>query len=74
MIKTIVFKKIAINGKNYSLKIFEIIINGKNMMKLSYAMFRNNDFIGKFKIDSNLLFGKLKNFKFGFESNSTICF
>ena len=37
-------------------------------------MFGNNDFIWKFEICSNLLFGKLKIFKFRFEleSNSNI--
>ena len=37
-------------------------------------MFGNHDFILKFGIGSNLLFGKLKIFKFGFGSNSTIVF
>ena len=39
-----------------------------------YAMFGNNDFIGKFEISSNFLYGKSKFFKFEFESNSTIVF
>ena len=37
-------------------------------------MFGNDDFIWKFGIDSNLLFDKLKIFKFEFGSNSSIIF
>ena len=37
-------------------------------------MFGNDNFIWKFEIDSNLLFGKLKMFKFKFISNCTIVF
>ena len=39
-----------------------------------HVMFGNNNFIWKFGIVSNLLFGKLIIFKFGFESNSIIIF
>ena len=39
-----------------------------------YDMLGNSDFIWKFEIGSNLLFGKLKNFKFEFELNSIIAF
>ena len=39
-----------------------------------YAMFGNGDFIWKFIIGSNLLFGKSIVFKFGFGSKSTIVF
>ena len=37
-------------------------------------MFGNDNFIWQFKIDLNLLFDKLKIFKFEFGSNSTIIF
>ena len=37
-------------------------------------MFENDDFIWNFEIDLNLLFGKLKIFKFEFGSNFTIVF
>ena len=37
-------------------------------------MFGNNNFICRFKICSNLLFGRLKIFKFKFELNFTIIF
>ena len=37
-------------------------------------MFGSYDFIWKFRIDSNLLFGKLKILKFEFELNSIIVF
>ena len=35
-------------------------------------MFGNDDFISKYRIDSNILFGKSKIFKFEFKSNFTI--
>ena len=38
------------------------------------AMLGNDDFIWKFGVGSNLLFGKLKIFKFEFGSNPTIVF
>ena len=37
-------------------------------------MYGNDDFIWKFEIGLNLLFGKSKIFKFGFGLNSTIVF
>ena len=37
-------------------------------------MFGNDNFIWKFEIDLNFLFGELKIFKFEFESNYTIIF
>ena len=37
-------------------------------------MFGNDDFIWKFEIGSNLLFGKLKILEFKFRSNPTIIF
>ena len=50
-------------------------LNGKsNKPKNINVMFENDNFIWKFRICSNLLFGKSKNFKFGFKSNSTIVF
>ena len=46
----------------------------RECVKRSNALFGNDDFIWKFGIGSNLLFGKSKIFKFGFESNSIIVF
>ena len=46
-----------------------IMINGKSIydfIRFINVMFGNNDFIWKFRIGSNLLFGKLKIFKFKF--------
>ena len=37
-------------------------------------MFGNHNFIWKFEIDQNLLFGNSKIIKFGFQSNFTIVF
>ena len=45
---------------------------GIRIFKSIDAMFGYDDFILKFVIDSNLLFGKSKIYKFGFGSNSTI--
>ena len=44
------------------------------ILKNFYAMFGNHDLIWKFKIGSNLLFGKLKIYIFEFGSNYTIIF
>ena len=43
-------------------------------LEFPYAMFGNHDFIWKFGIDPNLLFGNSKIIKFGFKSNFTIVF
>ena len=49
-------------------------LNKIQLLKFFNAMFANDDFLWKFRIGLNLLFGKLKNFKFEFGSNSTIIF
>ena len=50
----------------------------RNYIELNYnfpnTMFKNNNFIWKFGIGSNLLFDKSKFFKFGFELNFIIVF
>ena len=50
------------------------IFNYRKSWKFFYVIFRNDDFIYKFRIDLNSLFGKLKFFKFGFKLNFTIVF
>ena len=42
------------------------------MQNFFYAMFGNENFILKYRFDSNLVLGKYKNFKFGFESISQL--
>ena len=68
-------KKILYNEENWILIEIASTYGGFYVTNKSFnVMFGNDNCIWKFKIDSNLLFGKLKIFQFGFASNFIIVF